>query len=252
MELKVFKPTSPGKRHFIQLKKNLAKKPILKVKLNKLKKKAGKITIRNNGGGHKKRYRQISLNKTENFTGIVYSIEYDPNRNSNIASVFDIKLNSFFYMIAPKDLEIGNIIKSGLEAEKRVGHSMSLRLVPTGCCIYNVSFKSNGVAKISRSAGTYSVIIKKAEKYAQVLLSSGAKKLLSLNAFATIGVVSNELFYLTKLGKAGRARWLGLRPTVRGVAMNPVDHPHGGGEGKKSGKRKTPWGKPMGSYNKKK
>jgi large subunit ribosomal protein L2 len=252
MELKVFKPTSPGKRHFIKLKKNLAKKPILKVKLNKLKKNSGKATIRNKRGGHKKRYRQIDFNKIENFTGVVYSIEYDPNRNSSIASVFNIKLNTFFYMIAPKDLEIGHIIKSGLEAEKKVGHSMSLRLVPTGCCIYNVSFTPNSIAKISRAAGTYSVITKKAEKYAQILLSSGARKLLSLNAFATIGIVSNELAYLTKLGKAGRARWLGLRPTVRGVAMNPVDHPHGGGEGKKSGKRKNPWGKPISSYNPKK
>jgi large subunit ribosomal protein L2 len=251
MELQIFKPTSPAIRHFLKLKKNLAKKPVLKKNLSKLKKNSGRMTIQNKRGGHKKRYRQINFNKTENFTGIVYSIEYDPNRNSNIASIFNIKLNSFFYVIAPKDLVIGNIIKSGLEAEKKVGHSMSLRLAPTGCCIFNVSFKSNSVAKISRSAGTYSVIIKKTEKYAQIALSSGAKKLLSLNAFATIGTVSNELFYLTKLGKAGRARWLGLKPTVRGVAMNPVDHPHGGGEGKKSGKRKTPWGKPMSSYNRK-
>jgi large subunit ribosomal protein L2 len=252
MELKTNKPTSSGIRHFIQLKKTLAKKPTLKIKTNKLKKTSGKATTLNKKGGHKKRYRTINFNKTENFTGIVYSIEYDPNRNSNIASIFNVKSNSFFYVIAPKDLVIGNIIKSGLEAEKKVGHSMSLRLVPTGCCIYNVSFKCNSVAKISRSAGTYSVIIKKAEKYAQILLSSGANKLLSLNAFATIGIVSNELFYLTKLGKAGRSRWLGSRPTVRGVAMNPVDHPHGGGEGKKSGKRKTPWGKPMSSRNRKK
>jgi large subunit ribosomal protein L2 len=252
MELKIHKPTSPSIRHFIKLKKNLAKKPTLKVKIGKLKKNSGKVTTRNKRGGHKKRYRKINFNKIENLTGVVYSIEYDPNRNSNIASIFDIKLNSFFYVIAPKDLVVGNIIKSGLEAEKRVGHSMSLRLIPTGCCIHNVSFKCNGTAKISRAAGTYSVIIKKAEKYALILLSSGAKKRLSLNAFATIGTVSNELFYLTKLGKAGRARWLGYRPIVRGVAMNPVDHPHGGGEGKKSGKRKTPWGKPMGSYNRKK
>jgi large subunit ribosomal protein L2 len=252
MELQTFKPTSPAIRHFLKLKKNLAKKPILKKNINKLKKNSGKITIRNKVGGHKKRYRQINFNKTANFTGIVYSIEYDPNRNSNIASIFNIKLNCFFYVIAPKDLEIGNIIKYGLEAEKRVGHSMSLRLAPTGCCIYNVSLKPNGVAQISRSAGTYSVIIKKTEKYAQIVLSSGTKKTLSLNAFATIGIVSNELFYLTKLGKAGRARWLGLKPNVRGVAMNPVDHPHGGGEGKKSGKRKTPWGKPINSYNRKK
>ena len=249
MVLKTYKPTSPAIRHFIKLKKNLAKKPILKVKL---KKNSGKAITRNKGGGHKKRYRQINFNKMGNFTGIVYSIEYDPNRNSNIASIFNIKLNSFFYVIAPKDLGIGNIVKYGLEAERKVGHSMSLRLVPTGCCIHNVSFKPGSVAKISRSAGTYSVIIKKTDNYAQILLSSGAKKLLSLNAFATIGIVSNELFYLTNLGKAGRARWLGFKPTVRGVAMNPIDHPHGGGEGKKSGKRKTPWGKPISSYNKKK
>jgi large subunit ribosomal protein L2 len=126
---------------------------------------------------------------------------------------------------------------------------MTLKKIPIGCCIYNVSLKYNGFSIMSRSAGTYCIIIKKSKTDVTLLLSSGQQKQLPLTAFGTIGVVSNGLVFLAELGKAGRTRWLGKRPTVRGVAMNPVDHPHGGGEGKKSGKRKTPWGKSMNSYN---
>jgi len=229
----------------------LNKKPSLKAQLKKNKKNfgrnnEGKITVRHKGGGQKRRYRKIIFEK-KTFVGIVFSIEYDPNRNSDIASIFCYQQNKFFYVIAPKDLSVGNIIKSGSEAERKTGHSMQLGNIPVGCCIHNISFKKSIVAKISRSAGTYSVIIEKTKNHVEVLLSSGKKKHLPLESIGTIGIVSNELTFLTQLGKAGRSRWLGKRPTVRGVAMNPVDHPHGGGENKKSGKRKTPWGKSMNS-----
>jgi large subunit ribosomal protein L2 len=255
MVLQATKPTSPGKRHLIKLNnKNISKKPVLKIKLKNKKMNLGKnntgqITVNHKGGAQKKRYRKINFGN-ENFIGIIFSIEYDPNRNANIAAVFNFKSNTFFYVLAPKNLEMGNILKSGLEAEKKTGHTMNLEKVPLGCCIYNISLKPNSFAKISRAAGTYSVITEKTKQYAKVLFSSGKKKLLPLKAFATIGVVSNELKILTQIGKAGKSRWLGKRPIVRGVAMNPVDHPHGGGEGRKSGSRKTPWGKKMGSRKK--
>lgn len=233
--------------------KIITKKPILKVKFRKRclgKNNTGKITVRHRSSGHKKKYRKINFEKSI-FLGIVYGIEYDPYRTANIVSVFDIKLKRFFYLIASKDLKVGHIIKSGFDAENKIGHITSLRQIPTGCCINNISFKVNGFAKISRSAGNFSVIIKKTKKYAEILLSSGQVKKLPLNLFATVGIVANEFAFLTNIGKAGRARWFGKRPTVRGVAMNPVDHPNGGGEGKKSGNRKTPWGKVMRSAKKK-
>lgn len=253
MELKLFKPTSPAKRHLVKINNNFIKNiPFLKAKIIKLKKKmgknnSGKITVRHKQTGHKKLFREILFKKLD-FVGIVFNIEYDPNRNSSIASIFNIKKNYFFYIIAPKELVVGNIIKSGFEANKKVGHIHLLQQIPIGCCIHNISLKYNSLATISRSAGTYSILIKKTKINVIILLSSGQQKKLPLNAFATIGIVSNELYFLTELGKAGKSRWLGKRPTVRGVAMNPIDHPNGGGEGRKSGKRKTPWGKTMNSF----
>lgn len=148
------------------------------------------------------------------------------------------------YILAPINLNVGNIIKTGTHAEPKIGHSLPISNIPVGCCIHNLSPKTKTKAQISRSAGTFSYLLEKTAKYGRIELSSGEQRLLSVDCFATIGIVSNELNSLTKLGKAGRARWLNRRPTVRGVAMNPVDHPHGGGEGKKSGASLTPWGKP--------
>lgn len=224
------------------------KKTTLKFSLKKYKNSLGKnnskkITIGNRGSGHKRRYRQINFKSNINFLGIIFNIEYDPNRNCKIASVYNFKTNNFFYKIAAKDLKIGNIIKSGIYAENKIGHTMLLRKIPIGCCIHNISIKSNGFSKMTRSAGTYSIILEKTNKYVKILLSSGKKKKLYFNSLATIGIISNQIFFLLKLGKAGKSRWLNKRPNVRGVAKNPVDHPHGGGEGKKSGKRKNPWGK---------
>lgn len=231
------------------------KKPILKIKLKKYKNvsgknNSGKITINHKGGGHKKRYREISFKFSSSFLGIVFSIEYDPNRNCNIASIFNIKLKTFFYLIAAKNLTVGDIVKSGFYAENKIGHTMTLQKIPIGCCIFNVTLQKNNLAKISRSAGTYSIILEKTQTQAIILLASGKKKIVPINCFATIGIVSKHLNFLNQIKKAGKSRWLNKRPSVRGVAKNPVDHPNGGGEGKKSGFRKTPWGKVMGSFKK--
>lgn len=250
MQLKFLKPTTPSQRHVIILNKNsLLKKPIIKTKIKGIKNQAGrnnsgKITVYHKGSGHKQRYRTISFNRTYESTGIVCSIEYDPNRNTNIASVYDLFLKSFFYIVAPKNVYVGNIIKSGLNTKPNNGNSLPIFKIPTGTFIHNVAQKPLQKSQIARSAGTFAILKEKTSTYAKIELPSGEKKLVSLNGYATIGIVSNESFFLTKRGKAGRSRWLNERPTVRGVAMNPIDHPHGGGEGKKSGRALTPWGKP--------
>lgn len=250
--MKTFKPITPSLRNLIQLNKsNLCKKPLLKSNIKGLKRNvgknfSGKITVFSKGGGHKKKYRNINFKRTENETYIVTSIEYDPFRSANIASVYNINKNKFDYIIAPKNTKIGDIIKSGLTAEIKNGHSLPISKIPIGCLIHNVSPKPNSNSKISRSAGTFSQLIEKTTNFGKLKLSSGEQRTVSINCFATIGIVSNEFLILTTLGKAGRSRWLNKRPKVRGVAMNPIDHPHGGGEGKTSGGRTsvTPWGKP--------
>lgn len=250
--LEFIKPTTPSQRQLIKLSlQTLNKKSFLKQEIKSLKKNStgrnnsGKITVKHKGGGHKKKYRKIKFFRADSDIGITCSIEYDPFRKANIASIFDFFSNKFFYILAPKKLKIGDIIKSGENAEMRIGHSLPLSKIPIGSYIHNVSSKSTGYGQISRSAGTFSRISEKTSKHVKIKISSGEQRLLSLDCYATIGMVSNELVCLTKLGKAGRSRWLNKRPEVRGVAMNPVDHPHGGGEGKKSGKGLNYWGKPI-------
>jgi large subunit ribosomal protein L2 len=252
MTIKIFKPITPSTRNLILLEnKNLQKKPTLKFKIKGLKKKAGrnfegKITAYHQGGGHKKKYRKINFFKTNDSTNIVLSIEYDPYRTSNIACVYNLLTKNFDYIIAPKNLKIGDIIKTGKNAEPKNGHTLPILKIPIGSLIHNISPKMNKKSQISRSAGTFSQLIEKTSSYGRIKLSSGEQRKLSINCLATIGIVSNEFHLLTNLGKAGRSRWLNKRPHVRGVAMNPIDHPHGGGEGKTSGGRTsvTPWGKP--------
>lgn len=249
MIIKKNKPITPSQRNYIRIYNNLlAKSPILKNKIlgaknNAGKNNSGKITVRHKGGGHKKKYRLIENFYNKNYTGLVFNIEYDPFRNTPIAAIFDFKTKNFYYMLAYKNIKVGDIIKSGINAELKTGHTSSLSKLPIGSLIYNIS-KTKEKSIFSKSAGTFSQIIEKNSRYCTLKLSS--KKLITLpvNYFATLGVVDNEFFFLTTLGKAGRSRWINKRPTVRGVAMNPVDHPHGGGEGKKSGRKKTPWGKP--------
>lgn len=252
ISLQKVKPTTPGRRQLIKLNQkslNLSKKPMLKNKVKGLKNSSGRnnsgrITAFHRGGGVKKRYRKINFNRVENSTAIVCSLEHDPYRNAYIAAVFDFINNDFFYILAPKNLKVGDIVKSGLEVEPSLGSSLPISKIPIGTAIHNVSPEPNKKAQISRSAGTFSMIKEKTEKHAVIELSSGEQRYVSSKCFASIGEVSKELHFLTRSGKAGRSRWLNKRPTVRGVAMNPIDHPHGGGEGKKSGASRTPWGKP--------
>lgn len=251
MIFKQVKPTTPSRRQLLRLddKKVLNKKPILKNKIVGKKNTAGKnhsgkITVYHRGQGVKNKFRQVLLNQTFDFAGIVCSLEHDPNRSAYLASIYDYVNSQFFYIVAPQNLKIGDIVKSGKEIKPSLGSSLPLAEIPIGTPIYNVSTKPKQNAKFSRSAGTFSILKNKTENYAVVELSSGRNKLISLNCIASIGKVSKEFHFLIRLGKAGQSRWMNIRPTVRGVAMNPIDHPHGGGEGKKSGKNLTPWGKP--------
>lgn len=249
MILTTTKPITPSQRQLIRLsRKTLGKKPLLKncikgKKNSSGRNNSGKITVKRKGGGHKKNYRIIDFLRIHNSVGIICSIEYDPNRRANIASVFDPLVNRFFYILAPKNLNIGDIVKSGKNADENIAHSLPLSEIPIGSYIYNISLKPLKLAQLSRSAGTFSKLIEKTLDQAKIELNSGKQIFLSTKCYASIGIVSNELVFFTRLGKAGQSRWLNKRPHVRGVAMNPVDHPHGGGEGKKSGIGKTPWGK---------
>jgi large subunit ribosomal protein L2 len=249
MIFKNIKPVTPSQRHLIQLnKKHLNKKPILKNKISGLKNSSGrnnsgKITVYHKGSGVKQRYRKINFHRTNNSSGIVCSIEHDPNRNAFISAVFDFITGTFFYIITPQNIRVGDIVKSGLEIEPSLGSSLPVSEIPAGIPIHNISPKFFEKAKIARSAGTFAIIQEKKDKSVLIELSSGEQRFISDKCFATIGKVSNEFNFLTQSGKAGHSRWLNKRPTVRGVAMNPIDHPHGGGEGKKSGKNRTPWGK---------
>lgn len=244
--------TSLTKKKLINLsKKKLNKISLIKNKITGKKNLAGrndsgKITVRHIGGGHKKKYRRIDFIRNKDSIGIVASLEYDPCRTAFIASIYDFKTREYFYIVAPRTLSIGDIVKSGSHAEIKIGHSLALMKIPIGGFIHNISLKENKKAQLARSAGNHAQLIEKTFKYCRVVLSSGFQKFLPPTCHATIGTVSNEFAFFEKIGKAGRNRWLNRRPTVRGVAMNPIDHPHGGGEGKSSGGRSsvTPWGKP--------
>jgi len=204
----------------------------------------GKITIFHKGNGHKQKYRTIDFLRTKNSIDIVLSVEYDPYRTSYISALFNPTNQVYTYILTPKNLIPGDIVKSGtFTYELKLGFSLPLKNIPVGSTIHNISIKPNSKSKLNRAAGTYAKIIKKDLKKVLLKLNSGKLKYVSTNCFATLGVVSNEYKFLNTLGKAGRSRWLNKRPTVRGVAMNPIDHPNGGGEGKTSGMKVTPWGK---------
>jgi large subunit ribosomal protein L2 len=249
MKFKNQKPFTSSQRHLIQLNTDyLSQKPLIKKKIKGLitssgRNNSGKITVRHKGGGHKRKYRQIEFNRKFESIGIICSIEYDPNRNADIASIYDFSSNTFFYILAPKNLQTGDIVKSGSNIKAKLGNSLPISEIPIGSLIHNISRTPSKPAQISRAAGTFSRLKEKTLDYAKLELSSGKHIIISSKCYATIGRVSNELVSLTQKGKAGRSRWFNRRPTVRGVAMNPIDHPHGGGEGKKSGKGRTPWGK---------
>ena len=206
----------------------------------------GRITVFKKGGGHKKKYRNISF-KRSFLTGIVENLEYDPYRSANIARIFCEVKNLHFYILSPEGLEKGHFIDSQIQKNElnfKIGNLFYLKDLPLGFFVHNISFPSNK-GGIARSAGCSAQIISKDNKYCRLRLNSGEHRLFSLITEVTLGVVSNSSYKLNIIGKAGRSRWLNKRPSVRGVAMNPIDHPHGGGEGKTSGGRPsvTPWGK---------
>lgn len=225
------------------------KSPILKTNIKGCKNSSGRnnlgvITSFHKGGGHKQSYRFIDFTLQNNFTGIVMSIEYDPNRTANIAAVYCKKLKKYCYILAPKGLQVGNIVRGGEQALLKLGHNLTIDKIPLGSIIFNISFnKKKGI--VSRSAGSFSQLLEKTLTHGVIKVSSGKLVMVSLDNKAFLGKVSNEEFLSRKKRKAGQSRWLNIRPTVRGVAMNPIDHPHGGGEGKTSKKAapRTPWGK---------
>jgi large subunit ribosomal protein L2 len=210
----------------------------------------GRMTSRHIGGGHKRRYRIIDWKRTKfDMSATVERIEYDPNRTAFIALIKyeDGELN---YIIAPQRLQVGDKVIAGNKTDVKPGNAMPLKNMPVGTIIHNIEMKIGKGAQICRSAGTYAQLVGRDQGYAQVKLPSGELRLVRQECMATVGAVSNPDNMNTNKGKAGRSRWLGRRPHVRGVVMNPVDHPHGGGEGKTSGGRHpvTPWGKPTKGY----
>lgn len=250
MQLKNYKPVTPSLRHKISIdRSHLWKgKPLKNLTVGKLKtggvNNHGRITVWHRGGGHKQKYRFVDFNRTISDPCVVKRIEYDPNRTSWIALIQSIK-GAYSYILAYKDLKVGDIITSSDDAPIEVGNTLPLFNIPEGTRIHNIEVLPNQGGRLCRSAGSCAIVVKKTSKYAMVKLQSGKEKLIPLQCKATVGIVSNELHNSTSLGKAGASRWKGKRPTVRGVAMNPIDHPHGGGEGKTSGHRQlvTPWGK---------
>jgi large subunit ribosomal protein L2 len=246
------KPTSPGQRHVVRVKsEGLHKGGPLRALVDKKSKTggrnhAGRITTRHKGGGHKQRYRIIDFKRNKDgVVGTVERIEYDPNRTANIALV-KYEDGEYRYIIAPKGVKAGDTVESGNEAPIAVGNCMTLRNMPIGSVVHCVEMKIGKGAQIARSAGTSAQMIARDGDYATLRLRSGEMRKIHCDCRATLGEVSNTEHNLKKLGKAGAQRWRGVRPTVRGVAMNPVDHPHGGGEGRTSGGRHpvSPWGVP--------
>jgi len=210
----------------------------------------GKITTRHIGGGHKKAYRVIDFKRTKDgIPARVATIEYDPNRNARIALLFYAD-GEKRYILAPVGLTVGQTVVSGPDADIRTGNNLPLRNIPLGTTVHNVEMTAGKGAQIVRSAGAGAQVVAKEGNYATLKLPSGEVRKIHLECRATIGQVGNIEFKNQKIGKAGRKRWLGIKPTVRGVVMNAVDHPHGGGEGKSpiGGKPQTPWGKPAMGY----
>ncbi|CAL4325181.1 50S ribosomal protein L2 [Buchnera aphidicola] len=243
------KPTSPGRRHVIKVvNKNLYKGKSFSLLTKKNTKtggrnNAGRITTRHIGGGHKRAYRILDFKrKKDGIPAVVERFEYDPNRSANIALILykDGKRN---YILAPKGLSIGDKVISGIKESIKVGNSLPLKNIPIGELVHNVEMKPGKGGQIARSAGSYVQLVASENTYVTIRLRSGEMRKIPSDCRATIGEVGNSEHMLRVLGKAGASRWRGIRPTVRGTAMNPVDHPHGGGEGRNFGKHPvTPWG----------
>ncbi len=253
MAIRNYKPTTPGRRKMSALVNEVLttstpeKSLLVTIKKNSGRNNQGKITVRHQGGGVKRKYRIIDFKRNKlNVPGTVASIEYDPNRTANIALV-NYADGEKRYIIAPKGLEIGATIESGENADIKVGNALPIMSIPVGTMIHNIELRPGKGGELARSAGTSAQILGREGNYVMIRLSSGEQRKVLGTCYATVGVVGNEDASLVKIGKAGRKRHMGIRPTVRGSVMNPNDHPHGGGEGRAPIGRKapmTPWGKP--------
>ena len=253
MAIRHFNPVTPGQRKKStlvneELTKTAPEKSLLKAKNKKSgRNNQGRITVRHQGGGAKQKYRLIDFKRNKHdIEGTVASIEYDPNRSANIALI-NYTDGEKRYIIAPKGLKVGMKIVSGENVDIKVGNALPIMNIPVGTVIHNIEMRPGKGAQIARSAGQSAQILGREERYVLVRLSSGETRKILGTCMATIGEVGNEDYSLVRLGKAGRTRHMGIRPTVRGSVMNPNDHPHGGGEGRAPVGRKapmTPWGKP--------
>ena len=252
MGIKKYKPTTPGRRGMSSLSfEEITSTSPERSLLEPLSKKGGRnntgrITTRHQGGGHKRQYRVIDFKRNkDNIPAKVATIEYDPNRSANIA-LLNYADGEKRYILAPKGLQVGQTIVSGEAVDIKVGNAMELRNIPEGTFVHNVELKPGKGGQLARSAGVSAQILGAEGRYTILRLASGEVRKVLSNCRATVGTVGNEDHSLVNLGKAGRSRWLGIRPTVRGSVMNPNDHPHGGGEGRTPIGRKspmTPWGK---------
>jgi large subunit ribosomal protein L2 len=255
--IKYYKPTSPARRQmsvntFQEITTDTPEKSLLAPLFKKAgRNNQGKITVRHHGGGHKRQYRIIDFKRNKDgIPGRVATIEYDPNRSANIALIFYAD-GEKRYILAPKGLKVDDQVYSGSDADIKTGNCLPLENIPVGTVIHNIEMKPGKGGQLVRAAGTEAQLLGKEETYVVVRLSSGETRKILKTCRATIGTVGNEDHELVTIGKAGRTRWLGKRPEVRGVVMNPNDHPHGGGEGRAPIGRKSPmspWGKPTLGY----
>lgn len=252
MALKQYKPVTPSQRGLVLVDRSeLHKGEPVKALTEGLRKKGGRnnkgrITVRHRGGGHKRRYRMVDFKRRKfDVAGAIERLEYDPNRSAFIALI-KYEDGELAYILAPQRISIGDTVIAGERADIKPGNAMPMENIPVGTIIHNIEMKPGGGGKIARSAGTYAQLIGKDAGFAQLRLGSGELRMIPARCMATVGSVSNPDNKNINKAKAGRNRWLGWRPTVRGVVMNPVDHPHGGGEGRTSGGRHpvTPWGVP--------
>ena len=253
MAIRNYKPTTPGRRKMSALVNEVLttstpeKSLLVTIKKNSGRNNQGKITVRHQGGGVKRKYRIIDFKRNKlNVPGTVASIEYDPNRTANIALI-NYADGEKRYIIAPKGLEVGATIESGENADIKVGNALPIMSIPVGTMIHNIELRPGKGGELARSAGASAQILGREGNYVMIRLSSGEQRKVLGTCYATVGVVGNEDASLVKIGKAGRKRHMGIRPTVRGSVMNPNDHPHGGGEGRAPIGRSgpcTPWGKP--------
>jgi len=261
MALKTFKPTSPSRRNMtMSTFEEITRTDPERSLLRPLTKKAGRnndgrLSVRHRGGGHKRLFRVIDFKRNKDgIPARVASIEYDPNRSSNIALLF-YQDGLKTYILAPNGLQVDQMVESGTDADIKVGNTLPLQNIPVGTLVHNVEMKPGKGAQMVRSAGGSAQLMAKEGSYATLRLPSGEMRMIRIECRATIGQVGNLDHENINIGKAGRSRWLGIRPTVRGSVMNPCDHPHGGGEGRNSIGRNpcTPWGKPaLGAKTRKK